>query len=531
LVPGLVPALALTLTCAAAPASASDGPTVDAVELRGVEAYGLDQVLRIVRIRPPQALRRSPEAIASTLATRYRDDGYPAAAVAGSYDPESRRLILTAQEGRLAQVVFEGLSARAAQRALHAIDLAPGRVVRDADIVDAFGRLEAASGGALGHGESRVETTPEGTRLVLTPTRSRARLAPLFGGHDLRPVYPWTRVDGLNLPLGVELTLFDLARYEHLRVYAAAFYGTSSEKARYVAGAARPVGPVTLGYEHHDVTDTDDLYRSFDIAGARGTAVHFEAFANYFRRRGDEGYVFLRVASSAHVGVAYRSDRYDTLPVTTGSSDPNLPVTPGDMRSLLATVRFDPAGLFADGDDERRSYLQRSLYGTREPPRRYVRGEATFETASPDSLGGDFDFRRFTGNVRGHQGLGARAAIDLRALVGLSGGTLPIQKLFVLGGVGTLRGYPDRSFTGDRMAQVTTEARLDTGRRLPRLIAFYDGGETWTSGTGVGWKSSAGFGAQWPASGPLFLRADFAYPVGDAAAAKLRTLFRLQIPF
>lgn len=531
MLPGLVPALALTLTCALAAVPASDGPTVDGIELRGVEAYGLEQVLRIVRIRPPQALRRSPEAIASTLATRYHDDGYPAASVNASYDPDSRRLILTAREGRLAQVVCEGLSARAAQQAVRAIDLAPGRVVRDVDIVDAFDRLEAASGGALRHGESRVETTPEGVRLVLSPTRSRARLVPLLGGRDLRPVYPWTRVDGLNIPLGGELTLFDLARYEHLRVYAAAFYGTSSEKARYVAGATRPVGPVTLGYEHHDLTDTDDLYRSFDIGGARGAAVYFEAFANYFRRRGDEAYVFLRISSSTHVGVAYRSDRYDSLPVTTGSSDLNLPVTPGEMRSLLATVRFDPAGLFVDGDDERRSYLQRSVYGTREPPRRHVRGEATFETASPGSLGGDFDFRRFTGNVRGHMGLGARAAVDLRALLGLSGGTLPIQKLFVLGGVGTLRGYPDRSFSGDGMAQVTTEARFDTGRWLPRLIAFYDGGEAWTSGAGTGWKSSAGFGAQWPPSGALFLRADFAYPVGEAGDAKLRSLFRLQIPF
>lgn len=525
--PGLVPALALALTWAPAPDPSPDGPTIDAVELRGVDAYGLDQVLQIVRIRPPQALRRSPEAVASTLETRYHDDGYPAAAVAGSYDPASRHLVLTATEGRLAETVFEGLSPRAAARATEVVALAPGRVLRDEDIRAAFDRLETASDGALRYGESRVEATTPGARLVLTPARSRARLTPLFGGGDLHPVYPWTRVDGLTLPLGGELTLFDLARYDHLRVYAAGFYATSAEKLRYVAGATRPFGPVSVGYEHHDLTDTDDLHRSFDLAGAGGTAIYFEAFANYFRRRGDEAYVFLRLSGSAQVGVAFRSDRYDSLSVTTGSSDPNPAITPGEMRSFVATVRLGPGGLFPDGDAERRSLLQRSLYGTRERVRRHVRGEATFETTP----GGDFDFRRFVGNVRGYLGLGPRGALDARILAGLSGGTLPIQKRFVLGGVGSLRGYPDRTFTGDRMVQATLEARADPGRRLPRLIAFYDGGRVWDPGAAADWKSSVGLGVQWPASGAFFLRADFARPVGEAGETGVRSLFRLQIPF
>jgi hypothetical protein len=530
LAPGLVPALALALASAPGPGPSPDGPTVEAVELHGVDAYGLDQVLKILRIRPPQVLRRSPQATASILETRYHDDGYPAALVAGAYDPESRRLVLTAQEGRLNETVFDGLSPRAARQAAATVALAPGRVLRDDDIRAAFDRLASASDGALGYGESRVEATPAGARLVLTPARSRARLAPLFGGGDLHPVYPWTRVDGLTIPLGGELTLFDLARYDHLRVYAAAFYATSAEKVRYVAGAARPFGPVTVGYEHHDLTDTDDLYRSFDVAGAHGTAIYFEAFANYFRRRGDEAYLFVRITKGAQLGVAFRSDRYDSLPVATGSSDPNVPITPGEMRSIVATVRIDPGGVFADGDVERRSFLQRSLYGTRERVRRHVRAEASFET-TPGSGGGDFDFRRFIGDVRGCVGLGPRGALDTRVILGLSGGTLPVQKRFVLGGVGSLRGYPDRAFTGDRMVQATAEARVDAGRRLPRFLAFYDGGQAWDPGASGSWKSSVGVGVQWPASGAFFLRADFARPVGDADLTKVRSLFRLQIPF
>ncbi len=397
----------------------------------------------------------------------------------------------------------------------------------------AFDRLDSASDGALRPGESRVEETPEGARLILTPSRSRLRVSPLFGGRDIHPVYPWTRVDGLSVPLGGKLTLFDLSSYNHLEAYAVGFYATSAETLRYALGVSRPFGPdrlLTVGYERHDLTDTDDLYRSFDLSGAPGTAIYFEAFANYFRRRGDEAYLFLRPWSWAQVGVSFRSDRYESLSVSTGSTDPNDPIAAGEMRSLVATLRLDPGGVLRDRADEMSSHLQRSLHGTRETPQP-VRLEVSLEASGPHVLGGDFDFKRLLADVRGHAALGPRAAVDARGLLGLSGGTLPPQKRFVLGGVGTLRGYPDRSFAGDRFGQLTAELRLDTGRWLPRLIAFYDGGEAWNDGRGEGWKSSAGFGAQWPAAAPLFVRVDIARPLGDSSRSAFRSLVRLQIPF
>jgi Omp85 superfamily domain len=526
--------LALSLAAALAEAApAADGQRVESIELRGVHAYGEERVQRIVRVRPHEPLRRSPEAIAATLETRYHDDGYPAATVTARYDADSGRLVLVADEGRLAEVAFEGLSPRAARNAGRAVHLDTGKVLREDDILEAFDRLESASDGALRFGESRVEETPDGARLVLAPRRSRLRLSPLFGGQDLHPVYPWNRVDGLSIPFGGELTVFDLASFNHLEVYGVGFYATSADTVRYVLGADRPVGPnrlVTVGYEHHDLTDTDDLYRSFDLSGAGGTAIYFEKFANYFRRRGDEAYLFLRASSWGQIGMTFRSDRYDSLPVTTGSSDPNEPVTQGQMRSLVATLRIDPGGLLLDRSSERSSHLRRSLYGTREAPSQ-VRLEASLEMAGPGVFGGDFDFRRLVAGLRGRVALGSRAAIDARGVLGLSGGTLPVQKRFVLGGVGTLRGYPDRSFSGDRLGQITTELRVDTGRWLPRVIGYYDGGEAWSDGDGEGWKSSAGLGVQWPATTPVFVRIDLARPLGDAGRSDLRSLFRLQIPF
>jgi Omp85 superfamily domain len=526
-------ALALLLALTAGAARSSGSPVVEGLDLPGVRAYDADQVLRIVRVHLHQALRRPPEAIAATLETRYHDDGYPAASVAARYDETTRHLVLEAAEGRLAEVAFEGLSPGAARTALRAAAMETGRVLRDDDVVAAFDRLEAASDGALRPGESRVEETPEGARVVLTPLRSRWRLSPLFGGRDVHPVYPWNRVDGLSVPFGGKLTVFDLSSYDHLEVYAVGFYATSARALRYALGAARPFGPrrlLTVGYERHDLTDSDDLYRSFDLTGAPGTAIYFEAFADYFRRRGDEAYAFLHPTPWAQIGVTFRNDRYESLAVATGSRDPNGSIAAGTMRSLVTTLRLDPGGVFQQRADEASSHLQRSLYGTREAPRP-VRLEASLEASGPGVLGGDFDFRRLLADVRGHAGLGSRAAVDVRGFVGVSRGTLPPQKRFELGGVGTLRGYPDRTFSGDGLGQVTTELRLDTGRRLPRLIAFYDGGEVWNDAHGGGWKSSAGIGAQWPAASPLFLRVDVARPLGDPGRSAFRGLVRLQIPF
>jgi Omp85 superfamily domain len=525
--------LVLLLALAAGEVRSAGPPLVESLDLRGVRAYGRDQVLRIVRVGLHQPLRRTPEAIAATLETRYHDDGYPAATVTARYDENTQRLEVVADEGRIAQVVMEGLSQGAARTALRAAHVDTGIVLRAADVDAAFDRLDAASDGALRRGESRVETTPEGARLVLTPVRSRLRLTPLFGGHDIHPVNPWTRVDGLSVPFGGKVTLFDLSSYDHLEAYAAGFYATSARRLRYAVGVARPFGPdrlLTVGYERHDLTDTDDLYRSFDLAGAAGTAIYFEAFANYFRRRGDEAYLFLRPSPWAQVGLAFRNDRYASLPVATGSTDPNEPVAPGAMRSLIATLRLDPGGVLRDRGDETPSHLQRSLYGTRDAPQP-VRLEVSLETSDPGVFGGDFDFRRLVVHAAGHSAFGSRVTVDMRGFLGLSGGTLPPQKRFVLGGVGSLRGYPDRTVSGDRFEQVTTEVRLDTGRWLPRLAAFYDGGEVWNDGDGGGWKSSVGLGAQWPKASLLFVRVDVARPLGDPTLSGLRTLVRLQIPF
>jgi hemolysin activation/secretion protein len=504
------------------------------LETRGATVYTPEQAQKILRLRPGDSLRREPAAIAATLETRYHDEGYLAARVAGVFDAASGTLRLSVDEGRIAEAQVEGTSARAAATALEQASLRPGELLRAEAVFSAFERLEQASDGAFEPGDYRIERVgADGVRIVLVPRRRTARVDYRLSG----PTRRYGRADGLNLPLGADLTLFDHASFNHVTPYFVSAYGLASKHLRYAAGVSRPFGGsggVTLGYEYHDLTDSDDAYRSVGLEEAHGTAILSTSYGDYFRRRGHEAYAFVRVAPRAQLGLSFRSDDYTSLPVAIDAKDarPNPPIDAGRSRSGIASFRFDASDpLFASRARERHSFVQRSLYGLYPEPPRFFRGEATFEVASKDALGGDFTFRRLIANLRGRAPLPARQRLDARLLVGLSGGTLPLQKRFALGGLGTLRGYDMKLFPGANLALANLEWSIAPAGPLPRVIVFYDGGVVWTHAQdGAGWKSDLGLGLRFPADTGAFLRLDFARAVSDPSEKRVRTLFRIQLP-
>jgi len=518
---------------AAAPAGEADPPEIRALETPGASAYTSRQVERILRLAPGARLRRTPEAIALTLEDRYHSDGFPAARVAGSFEVASGTLRLEVDEGRLAEVAAVGLGPRASARAVRAAALETGGVLREGDVLDAFDRIEAASRGALLRGEYRVEQTEAGARLVLEP-RARTAQAGLsiaaFPASGRR-----NRVDGWTQPLGLEVTLFDRTHYNHTRLYARAAYATGPNDWRWHAGLMRPFfagDRLHLGYEHHQVTDSDDLWRGASLDEAAGEAIWSDSFSRYHARRGDEAFAFVRLGRRGQLGVSYRADRYASLPVVTGADEPNPAVDAGRMRSLVATLRLETGGaLFDDARLEREGFLLRSLFGVATAPPRALRLEASLEHADAGAFGGDFSFTRFIGVVRGRRLVGTRHQLDGRLLFG-HGTDLPRQKRFALGGIGSLRAYPLAAFQGDRLLLANAEYGYQLGRVLPRALAFYDGGRAWEGGTdGPGWKSDLGLGLRWPATGGAFLRLEWARVLGEQQGDGSRTLFRVQIPF
>lgn len=517
-----------------AQAQEPESPRLVAIEAPGAIAFTAEQIRNILRLKLDAPLFRDPAAIARSLEIRYQDEGYPAARVRGAFDPATGTLTLSVDEGRLLEVTLKGLEGSAAAQAVRTAGLQPGGVLRSADIDVAFERLEEASDGALTPGSYALEREAEaGVRLRLEPViEPRVKVAPRFSLN--RAAGRTNRVDGFTFPIGAEFTIRDRAAYNHTVAYAIPAYGWSSKDWRYVAGVSRPFGPggpVRLGYEYHDMTDSDDLFRLVSVDEARGASVTTAIGREFFKRQGHEAYAFARLSKQAQLGITFRSDDYASLPVTNNSNEPNPEIDAGLSRSLIGTLRFSSSGaLFQRRSTERHSLLQRSLYGLYHDVPRQLRSEATFEWAAR-ALGGDFSFRRLLINTRYHAPLGPRHAFEARLLLGVAGGETPRQKRLALGGTGTLRGYAFKAFGGDCMALTTLEYSVKPGRQTPKLSAFYDGGKMWRNALDERWKSDVGIGLRWPPNSDLFVRVDFARAIFDNEETKIRILGRLQIPF
>jgi Omp85 superfamily domain len=530
---------------ASTPAETTPPPVLREVVLEGVSYFNRDQVLKAIRLQPGGRFRRDPAEVAASLRAHYEGQCFFAVRVAARFDPEAGLLTLTVDEGRMHRLVLDGLEGDEEARLRAVLGIEPGTLLRDKEVRDAMGRLEAATGGAYrieGGPPWTVEEGPEGPTLRLRLARRRFRARPLLSGPDNSPYR--TRVEGRAPGLGVDVTLFGGASANHTSIYLRGAYAFEAEVWRYAAGIRRPFGPdhlVTVGYERHDMTDTDDLFRRRPVAGPRSRPIVFHITDEYFRRRGDEAYLFLRLTPRAHLGVSFRNDTHDSLPVIdddailffTRSPRPNPEVGEGQMRSLLFTARWaQHEALFPKWEYEQDSFLLRTTYGTPFEHAQGARVEGTYEIAD-EELGSDFSFHRFTGQARASRSVGTRHTVTGRLLAGLTRGAPPLQRRFALGGLGTLRGYALKEFAGEQAALASVEWMVATRPRFPALVLFYDGGVAWTEGTsGAGWKSDAGAGLQWSILGRGQVRLDLAVPFQPAPGNdRARFYANLRLPF
>jgi len=79
-----------------------------------------------------------------------------------------------------------------------------------------------------------------------------------------------------------------------------------------------------------------------------------------------------------------------------------------------------------------------------------------------------------------------------RLLLGASGGDLPVQRLFLIGGRATLPGYEFRTWGGDRVALWRGEISRDVAS--PWVRARVLGAAGWTELTGAGAAAAGRFG-------------------------------------
>lgn len=76
------------------------------------------------------------------------------------------------------------------------------------------------------------------------------------------------------------------------------------------------------------------------------------------------------------------------------------------------------------------------------------------------SLGGDFNYNKYTAESRNYLKVGHAQVVALRGTVGYADGKMPDSGRFAVGGSDTLRGYRDDQFKGNKMLAATAEYRF-----------------------------------------------------------------------
>ena len=126
-----------------------------------------------------------------------------------------------------------------------------------------------------------------------------------------------------------------------------------------------------------------------------------------------------------------------------------------------------------------RSAMFRYDYSTRN---NYLGWHNTFfvEHSNP-TFGSDFEWTRFQTHLRYAYPLGNHQ-IRVRAVLGSATAPLPIQRQFVMGGIGTLNGYPLYAFQGDAGYLFNTEFLYNLpvfDQRDFSIALILDGGQVW----------------------------------------------------
>ena len=140
------------------------------------------------------------------------------------------------------------------------------------------------------------------------------------------------------------------------------------------------------------------------------------------------------------------------------------------------------------------SITWQKVYDSRDNIYEPTRGRRISYTAqwAGHGLGGDFDFYKFTAEMRAYKKVGSKNVLAFRARGGFIQGDAPYSQLFTLGGADTLRGYEDDQFRGKNMYNATLEFRFPIVKKVSGVL-FTDIGDAWDAPNVPWYKNTKSF--------------------------------------
>jgi hypothetical protein len=540
-VPGVVPSIAAALLLTlAAPARSQEPaqpeqPVLTELRIIGATVYTPEQLQQRQRLVVGERLPAPPADIAAALQRRYVAEDYAFAQVSASLDAAG---VLTIQvdEGEIDDVEFHGVGARVDERMRETFAVHPGEIFNSAQANRALRQALESTQGAVERDRDRVFTMrrENGRRVLEVHLLTRTdRSRPFFGTQEREDWY--SPVDGFNPAVGFHTTIFNSETFNHAYASFMVSYKVAPERVGYAAGLERPFladGVLQVGVSIQDLTASDDRWRLSAVEQSLVAFAFRNTFRDYYRRKGWQAHAALRPFAQHEWLVAWRDESHTALVNETDfglfrddhAFRPNRTVLDGDLRALIVGYTFDSRGLTGESPGERyRRHMTDDLFQSFSERDHGVRVEWRSEL-TPAAFGHDFDFSRHVLNARTWIHTSPNRTLSGRAIVGLSDGLLPPQRVFGLGGVGSVHGYGFKEALGERMLLLNGEFRQRFGRSGISGIAFLDSGRVYRplAGTSDDWLNGVGIGLEFDGG----TRLEFGWRLDDVPKS-LQVLFKL----
>lgn len=504
-------------------------PALKTVNIDGAQELGRDSILEAGRLHIDEPLPGAPDDIADRIQRHYRHEGFTFAEVKAAFDDSSGMLTLTIDEGRIDDVEFTGVSGERARSLAADFAMRAGDVFNRSRAGDALQALLRPTRGAISPARKAFDIVQRnGQRILVVDVKERDGM--FRATVDMGEREDWfSAVDGLVPSLGFSGAVFDHKNFNHAFISTHVGYKIASGEWGYSLGFERPLFrpvPVYVGAELYDLTATDDQWQVSGMQASVEALLVRNSMRDYYRRHGVQLHSAVRPNSRLELQFAWRGEQHEPLRVESDFSiwngdeefRPNAPVADGKLNALVFGAMFDSIGFQDDSlaATYRQHVLDRPFGRTLSNPgpamRRPVwRAQWNTEVSARGALNSDFDFQRHIVTGRVVVPLSKYEEVRARAFGGWSGGVLPPQRLFSLGGVGTVHAYGFKEAVGDGMVLFNVEYAVGM-LNGPHIVPFFDAGRVWQPDRGTSsWLNSVGFGLALTRD----LRVDFGYKLDD----------------
>ena len=292
----------------------------------------------------------------------------------------------------------------------------------------------------------------------------------------------YNRVEGLFLGLGIPKGFNDYYGLgNNLTFYGSIGYGLSNDKIRYRAGLTRKFfgkNSLELGIESFDLTHTEDLWIISRDENTIDALFFHEDYHDFYRSWGSAIYGKQKIGDILSIEAGYRLENQENMKVEK------------DWSLFRQGEDFRDNPLIQEGE-YKNTYLSVELGNSR----KLKNWSASLDVEWNSDLISDNmpDYERYIISLSKYQRLGRNDEVNFRVRYGTTFGTVPDQKKFDLGGIGTLRGYGYKEFqNGEKMVLINTEYITDgdaiTG--LEFLPIFNDFEVAFFADAGIVWNGA-----------------------------------------